>query len=504
MQEMHLISRSADSISAPSSQLRYTQGIPDEEKNYKLRIRAKNLNNLSRPVAKITAIAKTGTVTATVTTDVPHNLTTSDVVQIYGVRDQANFPNLTTALPVASIISATQFSIAIGSASTTSSAGGGVWKVEGGVLAPGILPSAVQSVSRANNILTILGNASFSFLLPGETIHLYGCNASSMGLYDGPYKVLRVSGTSLEVESVGPTVSGINCGGAVIKRTDFRIHFVQELEHTRHVVELANQHGAVDSSRALPTTIANTPAVTVSSGTINTVSTVSNVSAVTSANLGAPTLVTDSGSTALTLTSTTFAANPTFGCAYSVNIPVTAVSGTSQFLDVSIEESDDSGTNWFKVYDFPRITAVGMYRSPILRMRGNRIRYVQTVGGASPSFTRSINRLQISHAGSQIVQMIDRTINPAVPGSVSPALNVEGCQNFYFTIRCTGQTSAATIAVQFSHDGSNWFNGVQITTTNGISAANFLNSQWKLARIGVTVAGTGISFAEATITAVGQ
>jgi hypothetical protein len=63
-----------------------------------------------------------------------------------------------------------------------------------------------------------------------------------------------------------------------------------------------------------------------------------------------------------------------------VNIPVTAVTGTSPTMDVRIEESDDSGTNWYTVYDFPRITATGIYRSPLIPLVGNRIRYVQTIG----------------------------------------------------------------------------------------------------------------------------
>lgn len=86
-------------------------------------MRANNLNNFTAPVARITAIAKTGTTTATVTTDVAHGLTTSSFVQIYGVRDITNFPNLTAQTQVASIVSPTQFTIVIGGAVTASSAG---------------------------------------------------------------------------------------------------------------------------------------------------------------------------------------------------------------------------------------------------------------------------------------------------------------------------------------------------------------------------------------------
>ena len=86
--------------------------------------------------------------------------------------------------------------------------------------------------------------------------------------------------------------------------------------------------------------------------------------------------------------------SPGWGTSYQVNIPVTAISGTAPTMDITIQESDDGGTNWFNVYTYPQITAIGIYRSPFLALTGNRIRYVQTLNGTTPSFTRSINRIQ--------------------------------------------------------------------------------------------------------------
>ena len=190
---------------------------------------------------------------------------------------------------------------------------------------------------------------------------------------------------------------------------------------------------------------------------VTTVGTVTTVSTVTAANLAIPGTIADVASAAIATTATTATLTPTFGTAYSVNIPVTAVAGTLPTLDVSIEESDDAGTNWYKVYDFPRITGTGIYRSPILRLRGNRVRYVQTIGGTgSPSFTRAINRLQISHAATLIAQLVDRTIVPNTISTTTPALLVEGCQDFNFFVRCSAQTTPATITAQFSHDNVNW------------------------------------------------
>lgn len=129
---------------------------------------------------------------------------------------------------------------------------------------------------------------------------------------------------------------------------------------------------------------------TVASTTITAV-TAGAIQAITSA---IPTTVADVASAAITTTTTTAAFTPTAGSGYQVVIPVTAVSGTTPALSVRIEESDDSGTNWYARYTFPTITATGIYRSPILRLRGNRVRYVQTITGTTPSFTRAINRNQ--------------------------------------------------------------------------------------------------------------
>jgi hypothetical protein len=115
---------------------------------------------------------------------------------------------------------------------------------------------------------------------------------------------------------------------------------------------------------------------------------------VAAATLALPTAVADVASAAITTTTTTAAFTPTAGSGYQIVIPVTAVSGTTPTLSVRIEESDDAGTNWYARYTFPTITGTGIYRSPILRLRGNRVRYVQTITGTSPSFTRAISRLQ--------------------------------------------------------------------------------------------------------------
>jgi hypothetical protein len=238
----------------------------------------------------------------------------------------------------------------------------------------------------------------------------------------------------------------------------------------------------------------NSDSVLIASGTVTTVTT---VSAVTAANLNLPGIIADVASAALTTTTTSGPFTPTFGTCYSVNIPVTAISGTPT-LDVAIEESDDSGTNWFKVYDFPRITATGMYRSPVMRLAGNRVRYVQTVGGGSPSVTRSINRLQSSTNNEAVRQLIDRSIVLTTLNSTTPSLDTRDCGNRAQLVVNVGAitTTAPQIQLEGSDDnGASFYaigtpltavasSTVQVTVTDINSA---------LMRARVSTAGVGVT-----------
>lgn len=166
----------------------------------------------------------------------------------------------------------------------------------------------------------------------------------------------------------------------------------------------------------------------------------------------------DVASAAITTTTTTAAFTPTAGHTYQVNIPVTAVSGTTPTLDVAIEESDDAGTNWFKVYDFPRITATGIYRSPKLPLTGNRVRYVQTLTGTTPSFTRAINRLMSSDDAPHLRQIIDRTVSLTTLNSATPNLDARHCRNAQLVINLGAASTPPAIQVEGSDDnGATWY-----------------------------------------------
>ena len=252
-----------DSTGQSSSRANLSQVVPNPDVDYKVRFRATNNKSLTVPVAQIVSAVKSGTTTATITTDVPHGLTISDQITIYGIRDQSAsaFPNLTTATAVASVINATQFTVVTGTASTVTSYGGYVARVNGGNLMSslGAIAQTVQSVVRTSNVLTVVGSASWSGFLIGDLINLVGVrntiNGDSIGI-DGAYRVRDIQTTNLFLEPVGNTPTGTdialtNCGGGVIKRTDFRLSFIRLLDYERLRVEaLPRPNG--DSANALP------------------------------------------------------------------------------------------------------------------------------------------------------------------------------------------------------------------------------------------------------------
>lgn len=73
--------------------------------------------------------------------------------------------------------------------------------------------------------------------------------------------------------------------------------------------------------------------------------------------------------------------------AMNLALVVTAASGTSPTLNVTIEGSDD-GTNWYTLGTFAQLTAAGTERKAFLTARYVRSR--STIAGTTPSFTYSV------------------------------------------------------------------------------------------------------------------
>lgn len=200
------------------------------------------------------------------------------------------------------------------------------------------------------------------------------------------------------------------------------------------------------------------------------------------------TIVTDVPFGTITNSETTSAITPTVGIGYKIVILVTGTpTGT---FDLSVEESDD-GTNWFAVYQFQRITTSGNFRSPIIRYRGNRIRYVQTIGGGGASFNRQINRMQTYASCPLIVQFFDRSISLNTLGSATPSYLCEGITSLNFSFRILSQTTAGTLAYQTSDDNVNWSNITTQPTTLTVTRFKIDNEQGRFVRITVTAAASG-------------
>lgn len=488
---------------------------PANQGAYSLRFRAVTPKSMPRPVAKVVSIAKTGTTTATVVTDVAHGLSTSSYVTIKGVRDTTNFPSLTTATVVASIVSSTSFTIVIGGAVTATSFGGSVHLTNGQKDQPGIIASYGSTVARdAAGRVTFVGSATFAGLINvGDYVTLYGVRDTVVGAdlgFDGIYNVNTISTTTLVLDLVvdytgttrsptGSVVTTTNCGGTVIHNTTTRIHDIGLESFNEHEVKIAGQ-GTSRLDLSVPVAVVNTPAVTVSSGTVNSnQGTAAAISATT--GLGgwythpAVTVIADVASAAITTTATTATTANNLGNAYQINIPITVVSGTTPTMDVMIQESDDGGTNWTDIYQFNRATATGFLRSPVLPNLGRHVRLVQTIAGTTPSFTRAVNRaIWPSSYVKPTRRRFDYALAVNTLSSATSALLSDPCNNLQLVVNMGAiTTTAPAIQMQGSEDGTNWFSlGSPLTAVASSTVSmQLVDQSVTFARAIVTTAGVG-------------
>lgn len=509
--------RLVDSGSSTNTvRLKRDQVTPDPNKAYQFRIRGMNNTGLTRPVAKVVSASKSGTTTVTITTDVNHGLTTGDLVNIYGVRDTTNFPNLTTSTAVASTPTLTTFTIVMGPAATATSNGGYISRVNGGVTQQGASTVVAQSISRTSNLVTVIGSGTWGATI-GDYVNLHGVYDTS-GVYlnlDGPYRVYNSSTTTLVLQPIGSAPTGadivsINCGGTYIKRTDLRLHFFRLQEYQRLAVEsYGGGFSRSDVGSSMPVVvnqILNTPSINFSAiGGATAISLTPNGSTNRAlvAGIAGPTNNVDYSAqnwAAASGSGATIANTQGLGAAASFLVNVTAfTAGSSQGLDMYLQESPDNGGSWFDIWQTEAVTGVTSFRIPAIPIGGRRrFRWVNR-GGAATTATVTINAMDLSTHPVKQVQWFDRTsgigTGTAVLNTTTAGYDIAGCSNVSVVMQAASATSPASYKTQMSINGVNWYdssNAVGIGTT---AAANVLipttnNAVGRFVRVICTDPGT--------------
>jgi hypothetical protein len=519
-----------------------SQTVPINGKYYLPRFRAENSASLTVPVARIVSMSKTGTTTATVTTDVAHGLTTADLVCIYGSSDQTNYANLTAATAVASIVSSTQFTIVIGTAVTSTVYGGDVMRVNGGNLPSALGYSAVVANSATlataadgTQALTLTGNTNWAGLSIGDYVNVHGMRSvsgagSDLGC-DGAWRVRNVSTTSLELGPIGNTsppanFSATTCGGTVIKRTDLRLSFMRVFAFDRLRSDMVPRP-VNDQLQAVP--------MVAQGGTISTVATVTSLSQIAgstpimSGPNGSPnkamavtqgTAVASGDQTASSFAGagsvlgTLVASSQGGGGVISAEINVSALTlGTATAVYLILQESR-GGTNYTDIWTSDPFTTTGIQSMPAIPVAGRRRWRAFSVGGTSTTVTVTIITLELPTGSYPVIRQardwyaatnplasmfnsVAMTASNFVLGTLSTAttpLYVEGTKVFTAFMLLAGSPTVTTqpvVGVQGSMDGVNWttITGATMTAAgNGLYAVTVQNTAFKFARLIVTTA----------------
>jgi hypothetical protein len=208
----------------------------------------------------------------------------------------------------------------------------------------------------------------------------------------------------------------------------------------------------------------------------------------------APASNTDLASSARTASGNSGTIADDFGQAISSLVNVTAVSGTSPTLDVEEQVSRDNGTTWDPEYDVERFTATGTARVPLSQIDGRR-RWLYTIGGTSPSFTFSITTMRSNNSPLIQRRFFDRyfTSTQTINTGSTNVFNIEGLGSVTMVVSAGTCSTAPQFKMQFSDDGSAWFDACSATTTVAsgtvISTVSTTGLQGKYVRSYCTTAG---------------
>lgn len=178
-----------------------------------------------------------------------------------------------------------------------------------------------------------------------------------------------------------------------------------------------------------------------------------------------------------------------FAGSCSALLVVSAQSGTTPTLDVTLDESYDNGTTWQTIWAFPRFAgATGNARMPQIPIGGRR-RWSWTIAGTTPSFTFAITTMRgtITNASLQR-QYFDRTANilNGTASATTAAYDMAGCSNVVGRIAIGAATTPGTYQLEVSDDQANWSPGssavvaVANSTISIPSTVGVIGGYWRI------------------------
>lgn len=111
----------------------------------------------------------------------------------------------------------------------------------------------------------------------------------------------------------------------------------------------------------------------------------------------APRAAVAAGARTTTGNGSTFSTEDALG--FSATLSITAATGTSPTLDLTLQESLDGGATWNNVASFPQKTTTGSHPKTFgLLTPGSICRWSWVIGGTTPSFNFSIDHSAIRSA----------------------------------------------------------------------------------------------------------
>ena len=471
-----------------SSAIPRRQNNASQSNKYKIRFRAENFENLTRPVGAITAISKSASTTATITCP-SHGLTANDFVAYFGVRDKTNFADVGT-IQVASIVDANTVTVVGGASATATSYGGFLIRVNGNqnLTAQAISVQSYQKTADGARLL-LIGSGTWT---PGYgTIHtLYGLvNSSNTRIIalEGRYRVAAISTTSIELvpldgqDLTSVSTSPVNAGGTLIANSDFRLHYAKLLSYARMMVEPRRATG--DRNRAFQAEIVGNPAVTQSGSnwssnfaqlagqTVLNPAVNGSTNRAMVAGIAGPTSNTDYSAQAWAAASgsgAVIAEANGLGAAAAFDVNLTAwTAGASTGLDIYLQESPDNGTTYYDIWQCEALTAVSRARIPAIPIGGRRrFRWVNRTGAATTA-TVTITAMEQSVAVEKQVQFFDRTAS-VTSGTAAlgngAAYPIYACKALTFVMQTGTATAPASFKIQMSMDGTNFYDASVATS----------------------------------------